>query len=185
MNPYRVHDRTPEYVDWISSSGKVMGQLEKYFSHLHGLLHPSVHIFVFDSKKRLILQYRSRTMTFFPSHWDTSVGGHVKAGENIQKGAQRELKEELGVIAPIHLLGWADVEERSKDFYHHERVHYYYSVLPAGKKITPNQEFDDVARISLNDMPAFVKKHTFTPTFMAGWKKFSKKLEQKITTKRK
>ena len=32
-----------------------------------------------------------------PGRWDTSVGGHLKAGESYEDGAARELLEELGV----------------------------------------------------------------------------------------
>lgn len=171
-------------MDWLSKNGKVIGKIEKLFAHQNGLLHPAVHVFVFDSKKRLILQYRAHTKKIYPSLWDTSVGGHVRAGESLLRGAHRELTEELGLHIPVHHLGWADFEDKERGYHHHERIHYHYAILPSRTKISPNEEFEDIAFVSLKDMPAFLKKHSFTPSFLAGWKKFSKKLNVKVNGKK-
>ncbi|MEK6902989.1 MAG: hydrolase, partial [archaeon] len=76
-------------MDWIDSNGKPFAQVDKNFAHQYGLLHLAGHVFVFDSKKQLILQYRSHKKKIYPLHWDTSVGGHVHAGEPILKSTQR------------------------------------------------------------------------------------------------
>ena len=176
-NTKNTHDHVIEYVDWLTKNGCVIGKIDKYFAHVHGLLHPAVHVFVFDAKKRLILQYRSHTKKIYPRHWDTSVGGHVHAGESLEKSTQREMNEELGIRIPFHYLGFADVEDKEENYYHHEHVHYYFSLLPARMKIKPNEEFEKINFVPLEKIPAFIHTHPFTSTFLAGWKKFRKTIK--------
>jgi isopentenyldiphosphate isomerase len=67
---------------------------------LHGnnqWIHRVVHVLVFDSRDRLLLQKRSLNKQVAPGKWDTSVGGHVDCGESLMAAAQREMKEELGI----------------------------------------------------------------------------------------
>ncbi|MFP4378616.1 MAG: NUDIX hydrolase, partial [Spirochaetales bacterium] len=45
----------------------------------------------------LFLQRRSVEKDVQPGKWDTSVGGHVDAGESYEAAAVREMSEELGI----------------------------------------------------------------------------------------
>ncbi|MFQ5444619.1 MAG: NUDIX domain-containing protein, partial [Nitrospinales bacterium] len=72
--------------------------------HAQRLLHRSVHIMVFNTKRELFLQKRVLTKDENPGLWDTSSAGHVNAGEDYVSSAQRELKEELGITANLRFL---------------------------------------------------------------------------------
>jgi isopentenyldiphosphate isomerase len=61
------------------------------------LLHPVVHLHVFNRKGQLYLQKRSMQKDIQPGKWDTSVGGHVSPGEPIGEALVREVREELGL----------------------------------------------------------------------------------------
>lgn len=61
------------------------------------LLHPVVHLHLFDKEGRLFLQRRPDWKDIQPGKWDTAVGGHVDLGENIMQALRREAKEELGL----------------------------------------------------------------------------------------
>jgi isopentenyldiphosphate isomerase len=61
------------------------------------LLHPVVHLHLFDDIGRLYLQKRALTKDILPGRWDTSVGGHVSPGEEIVDALKRETLEELGL----------------------------------------------------------------------------------------
>ena len=62
-----------------------------------GELRLVVHVCIFDRRGRLLIQQRARSKFIFPNLWDVSVGGGVDAGETSRRGAEREVREELGV----------------------------------------------------------------------------------------
>ena len=62
-----------------------------------GELRLVVHVCIFDRRGRLLIQQRTRSKFIFPNLWDVSVGGGVDAGETSRRGAEREVREELGV----------------------------------------------------------------------------------------
>lgn len=61
------------------------------------LLHPVVHLHVFNSKGELYLQKRPEWKDIQPGRWDTAVGGHVDLGESVEQALRREVSEELGI----------------------------------------------------------------------------------------
>lgn len=62
-----------------------------------------VHVCLFDSRGRLLIQRRTGEKHIWPDRWDVSVGGGVDAGETSRQGAEREFREELGY--PLDLSG--------------------------------------------------------------------------------
>lgn len=81
----------------VDEQGRVIGSATRKECHSgKKLLHPVVHLHVFDRSGRLFLQKRSLKKDIQPGKWDTSVGGHVDYGESVETALQREAKEELG-----------------------------------------------------------------------------------------
>ena len=63
---------------------------------------------MFNSKKQIFLQKRSKSKVEIPGLWDISSAGHVDSGETYEKCAHRELWEELqikGVLTPLTKIG--------------------------------------------------------------------------------
>ncbi len=56
-----------------------------------------IHIALFNSEGKMLIQQRQKDKKGWPGLWDFTVGGHVTSGESSALGAQRELEEELGV----------------------------------------------------------------------------------------
>ncbi len=69
------------------------------------LIHRSVYIFVVNGKNEVFLQKRSMSKDLYPGYYTGSATGHVDYGEEYDEAAARELKEELGIDAPLHRLG--------------------------------------------------------------------------------
>ena len=87
-----------EYLEIVNEKGEIIGSAQR--SEIHGnpsLMHKVVHILVFNRKGDLLLQRRSQNKDVAPGKWDTSVGGHVEAGENLLGSCKREMLEELGI----------------------------------------------------------------------------------------
>ena len=49
------------------------------------LLHPVVHLHLFNSRGELYLQKRPEWKDIQPGRWDTAVGGHVDYGETVDE----------------------------------------------------------------------------------------------------
>jgi len=61
-------------------------------------------VIVIDPRLRIFVKRRSWSKDMFPGQWETSVGGHIRYGDNTRETAARELEEELGIKAtPIRL----------------------------------------------------------------------------------
>lgn len=87
-----------EYFPLIDEQGAVIGKATRKQCHNGSrLLHPVVHNHIFNPEGKLFLQKRSMSKDIQPGRWDTSVGGHVDYGEEIEQAMLRESREELGV----------------------------------------------------------------------------------------
>lgn len=86
-----------ELIDWLDSTGKTIGTVDKSVAHKKGLWHKSVHLWIFNTRGEVLLQKRCAAKKFYPNFWDVSVAGHVGAGENTALTAVREAKEEIGL----------------------------------------------------------------------------------------
>lgn len=58
-------------------------------------------VFVKGTDGRILLQRRSDDGPIFPGLWDLAAAGHVDVGENYETAAAREMKEEIGITAPL------------------------------------------------------------------------------------
>ncbi|MCI5492105.1 MAG: NTP pyrophosphohydrolase, partial [Prevotellaceae bacterium] len=64
----------------LDEGGNVVGTLSRKEAHSGSrLLHPVVHLHVFNSDGQLYLQQRPSWKDIQPGKWDTSVGGHMDA----------------------------------------------------------------------------------------------------------
>ena len=85
----------------VDKEDHALGCASRVKVHGNNLLHRAVHILIFNAKGEIYLQKRSRWKDRHPGQWDSSAAGHVNAGEQYDNAAQRELKEELGVVATL------------------------------------------------------------------------------------
>ncbi len=91
-------DNSEEIFPVVDAAGNVVGKAMR--GECHGgsmLLHPVVHLHVFNSRGELYLQKRPAWKDIQPGRWDTAVGGHVDYGETIAEALRREVREELGI----------------------------------------------------------------------------------------
>jgi ribosomal protein L11 methyltransferase len=99
-----------EVFEVVDAQGEVVGRAPR--SACHGdpsLIHRVSHVLVVDAGGRIYLQRRPVTKDIEPGKWDTSVGGHLDIGEDHEAGAQREMREELGLVGilrPLYRYLW-------------------------------------------------------------------------------
>lgn len=86
-----------ENFDVVDISDRVLRQATRQVVHQRNLLHRAIHILVFRSSGRLIIQQRAAGKDVDPFLWTSSCSGHVDAGEGYVEAGIRECMEELGV----------------------------------------------------------------------------------------
>lgn len=86
-----------ELVDLYDENRVPLGKTaERYGKKGPGELRIVVHVCLFDSRGRMLIQRRTESKRIWPGLWDVTVGGGVDAGETTRQGAEREVREELG-----------------------------------------------------------------------------------------
>lgn len=90
--------KNEEWVPLVDEKGQVTGQAPR--SQVHNgskLLHPVVHLHVFNKNKGILMQKRPLNKQIQPGKWDTAVGGHISAGETLEQALKKEAFEEIGL----------------------------------------------------------------------------------------
>lgn len=91
-----------ELVDLYDENRVPLGKTaERYGKKGPGELRVVVHVCLFDRRGRLLIQKRTANKHIWPGLWDVSVGGGVDAGETTRQGAEREVREELGLALDL------------------------------------------------------------------------------------
>ncbi len=93
-----------ELVDLYDENRVPLGKTaERYGKKDPGEYRTVVHVCLFSTDGRLLIQRRTEQKHIWPGRWDVSIGGGVDAGETSRQGAEREFREELGY--PLDLTG--------------------------------------------------------------------------------
>ena len=108
-------------LDLVNEDDKVIGKKESEEVHKMGLLHRSVHIVVVNSEGKIYVRKRSAALELYPGVWTTSVGEHVKSGQQYEEAAKNALEEFLGLGTALAQVG----KTRVKDEIENEMVMVY------------------------------------------------------------
>jgi len=151
-----------EYFPIVDEKGNVIGKSTRKECHSGSfLLHPVVHLHVFNAAGQLYLQKRAMNKDIQPGKWDTSVGGHVDYGEEIAEALRREVREELEIsdFNPVFAFQYPFRSDRE-----YELVHTYYTIYNG--EITPDPtEITEGQFWELSAIKANLDKNVFTPNF--------------------
>ena len=91
-------DNQEELFPVVDEEGRVTGSIRRGAAHDGTkILHPVVHLHLWNSRGELYLQKRPSWKDIQPGKWDTATGGHVNYGEEVDAALRREVAEELGV----------------------------------------------------------------------------------------
>lgn len=124
-------------------------------AHQKGLLHPTVHVWLYTIDGRILIQQRGKNKATHPLLWDVSVAGHVSAGENVVAAAIREVREEIGLTineTDLKSLGtFKAVHKISEDFIDAELHHIYLCQLksPLDQLVKQKNEVENLALLPL------------------------------------
>ena len=154
-----------ELFDIIDNNGVPTGEtISRSEAHEKGLPHRTAHIWIVrnsGSSYQVLMQKRSAQKESFPSMYDTSSAGHIQAGDDPLESAERELYEELGIIANGGDLSFAgkfpikyEMEFHGKMFRDNEIafVYVYEKNVDATKLTLQTEEVEEVRWFDLEEV---------------------------------
>lgn len=154
-------DNDQEKFPIVDEQGNIIGAATRGECHNGSkLLHPVVHLHVFNSKGELFLQKRPAWKDIQPDKWDTSVGGHVDLGESVESALKREVQEELGFSEFVPETVTHYIFESTRE---RELVFVHKTVYDG--EIHPSEELDGGRFWSKDEIKANLGKGVFTPNF--------------------
>ena len=159
-------DSLDDMLPLVDENGNLTGAATR--RECHGgsrLLHPVVHLHVFNTAGDVYLQKRPEWKDIQPGKWDTACGGHVDLGENVEQALRREVREELGITdyEPRRIAQYVYDSQRERELVFVHTAVYDRPIRPdttelAGGRFWSRQEIGE----SLG-------KGIFTPNFESEW----------------
>lgn len=162
-------DNKEELFPIVDEQGNILGAISRGKAHDGSkVLHPVVHLHLFNSKGELYLQHRPLWKDIQPGKWDTACGGHVDLGESVEQALRREVREELGVtdFSPIAMGSYVFESKRERELVYVHRCVYDGEVSPS------KEELDGGRFWTRQEILSNMGKEVFTPNFENEYKKF-------------
>jgi isopentenyldiphosphate isomerase len=155
-----------ELFQLVDRNGTPAGQASRQECHGNPrLIHLVVHLHVFDPEGRLYLQKRSMSKDTNPGLWDTSVGGHVNAGEDPAAALLREAREELGIDAAGARFLYSFLFEGS---FESEYARCFALTWPGETRPDP-EEIEEGRFFAVTEVEALIGTGALTPLFEREW----------------
>ena len=157
-----------EIFDVVDDNDQVTGQATRAEVHAKKWLHRAVHVFVYNKRGELLLQQRSWFKDAHPGVWDSSVSGHLDAGEDYPTAAIRELHEEMGITAEAEPVEIARFQPSAATGWEHVRL---YRAHHHGPVRFPAAEVQAALWLPPAEITAWIaaRPQDFASSFIACW----------------
>ena len=157
-----------EWFPLVNEERETLGKATRKECHSGSkMLHPVVHLHIFNEAGDLYLQKRSMNKDIQPGKWDTAVGGHIDYGETVEEALRREVREELGItdFIPQFITRYVFDSTIEKELVNTYRTTYEGPVTP------DTSELDGGRFWSIPEILENMGKGIFTPNFEREYKR--------------
>ena len=162
-------DNNNELFPIVDEDGNVLGKILRGEAHDgRKVLHPVVHLHLFNSKGELYLQRRPDWKPIQPGKWDTAVGGHISYGETVEQAFRREVMEELGISVenPVSMGHYVFESKVEKELVNVFKTVYDGTVNPSA------DELDGGRFWTMQEIKDALGKDILTPNFESEFRRF-------------
>lgn len=168
-------DNKDELFPIVDEEGQVIDKATR--GECHGgsrLLHPVVHLHVFNHTGEIFLQKRPEWKDIQPGKWDTAVGGHIDYGETPEDALVREVREELGIttFTPQWLGMYVFESQRERELV------YVYQMVYDGEIRPSEAELDGGRFWTIDEIRSAIGKGILTPNFESEFLRFNEELNR-------
>jgi len=163
-----MKDNQEEKFPIVNEEGTVVGSATRGECHNGSrLLHPVVHLHVFNAAGDLYLQKRPEWKDIQPGKWDTAVGGHIDYGETPEEALRREVREELGItdFTAEQIDRYVFESSRERELVYVNRTTYDGPIRPSA------EELDGGRFWTMEEIREAIGKHVLTPNFESEFKR--------------
>ena len=162
-------DNNEEMFPIVDEQGNILSAATRGECHNGSkLLHPVVHLHVFNSQGEIYLQKRPDWKDIQPGKWDTAVGGHISYGETVREAFEREVMEELGISVsdPIPMGSYVFESKVEKELVNVFRTVYDGPVNPSADELAGGRFW------TMQEIKDALGKDILTPNFESEFRKF-------------
>lgn len=175
-------DNKEELFPITDEDGRILGKIARGEAHSGTrVLHPVVHLHVFNSHGEIYLQQRPLWKDIQPGKWDTAVGGHIdyiecldekgqqkaELGDSVTTALRREVREELGItdFEPIEMGHYVFEGLRERELVYVHRTIYDGPIAPSKEELAGGKFW------TKDELLSNIGKGVFTPNFEDEYQK--------------
>ena len=142
----------PDRLILVDDKDNEIGIEEKMEAHRQGKLHRAFSIFVFNSKKQMLLQKRAVKKYHSGGLWTNTCCSHPQPNEGTEEAAHRRLKEEMGFDCDLtKVTSFIYKSDFGNGLTEHEFDHVFIGFFDGD--IVPNKdEVDEFKFVDINEL---------------------------------
>ncbi|MFM2194609.1 MAG: isopentenyl-diphosphate Delta-isomerase [Bacteroidota bacterium] len=164
-----------EFVVLVDELDQPKGTMEKLEAHKQGLLHRAFSIFIFNSKKEILLQKRANHKYHCGGLWTNTCCSHQRPNESTIDAANRRLKEEMGMQCELEsIFSFVYKAEFDNGLTEHEFDHVLIGQSDTCPEINKD-EVDSYKYMRMEDIQKDleINEHMYTPWFKIAIEKLT------------
>ena len=171
-----VTENNIEKLILVDENDQEIGSGLKEDCHLgDGILHRAFSVFIFNEKKEVLIQQRSKEKMLWGQFWSNACCSHPHLGESVEDAAHRRTKEELSLETKLNFLFKFQYQERFGNVgSENELCHVFIGACNNIPNIDPD-EIDDWKYLSIDELTRSMKENPdqFTPWLKIEWSKIT------------